>query len=87
MISVEGYYYMIWINDHIADIFLDKNGSIQQYDTHVQVGAKYMLLGITVLLYYSTHHDTCKYFYKVNTVQLLFNAIKKKTFIPTQILV
>lgn len=78
---------MIWINDHIADIFLDKNGSIQQYDTYVQVGAKYMLLGITVLLYYSTHHDTYKYFYKVNTVQLLFNAIKKKTFIPTQILV
>lgn len=87
MISVEGYYYMIWINDHIADIFLDKNGSIQQYDTYVQVGAKYMLLGITALLYYSTHHDTCKYFYKVNTVQLLFNAIKKKTFIPIQILV
>ena len=82
MISVEGYYYMIWINDHKADIFIDKNGSIQQYDTHVQVGAKYMLLGITALLYYSTHHDTCKYFYKVNTVQLLFNAIKKKPLYP-----
>lgn len=56
--------------------------SIQQYDTHVQVDAKYMLLGITALLYYSTHHDTCKYFYKVNTVQLLFNAIKKKPLYP-----